>query len=136
MLNVEQPWLDQESETEFMCTSAVPIRYLTRDLLTSLRSAVEQVHHRNFLELHLDFISLQLIVAYDPNSSRMIMSEFQLIEYFRNQCYWQSLPLRRGAPNFYHTSVKDWNLGVDYFNNIPVPDDTWKKLLNFAYTYR
>jgi hypothetical protein len=136
MLNAAQPWLGQESETEFICASGIPIRYLSRELLTSLRSAVEQIHKRNFLELHLDLISQQSIVAYDPNAVKMIMSEFQLIEYFRNQCYWQSLPLRRGAPNFYHTSIKDWNLGIDHFNDIPVPEDTWNKLLNFAQTYQ
>jgi hypothetical protein len=136
MLNTNQPWLDQESETEFICASGIPIRYLSRDLLTSLRSAVEQVHKRNFLELHLDLISQQSIVAYDPNAAKMIMSEFQLIEYFRNQCYWQPLPLRRGAPDFYHTSIKDWNLDVDHFSDIPVPYDTWKKLLNFAQTHQ
>jgi hypothetical protein len=135
MLRTDLPWLSIETETEFVCASGIPIRYLSRDLLTRLRSTVEQVHNKNFLELHLDLIAKQSIVAYDPDAAKMVMSEFQLIEYFRNRCYWQPLPLRHGAPDFYHTSIKDWNLGRNHFANIAVPDQYWKKLLEFSDSY-
>jgi hypothetical protein len=135
MLRTDLPWLSIETETEFVCASGIPIRYLSRDLLTRLRSTVEQVHNKNFLELHLDLIAKQSIVAYDPGAAKMVMSEFQLIEYFRNRCYWQPLPLRPGAPDFHHTSIKDWNLGRNHFANIAVPDQYWKKLLEFSDSY-
>lgn len=134
MLNTATPWLDVESESEILCTSVIPIRYISRELLTQLRTRVEHIHNRNFLELHLDLIAQQHIVAFDADANKMVMSEFQLIEYFRNRCYWQPLPVRQGAPDFSHTSIKDWNLPILHFSNISVPDVYWKKLLNFSQT--
>lgn len=135
MLDTEITWLTAETETEFLCVSGIPIRYLSRDLLVSLRSRVEQIHNQNFLEMHLDLIAQQQLVAFDPSAATMVMSEFQLIEYYRNRCYWQPLPLRRGTADFDHTSVKDWNFDCDYFKNISTPDQYWKKLMTFARPY-
>lgn len=135
MLATDRAWLDQESETEFLCVSGIPIRYLTRDLLCSLRHCVETIHDTNFLELHLDLIAQQQLVAYDAAAVKMVFSEFQLIEFFRNRCYWQPLPLRRGTADFEHTSIKDWNWPQTHFGSVSVPEQYWKKLLNFSQTY-
>jgi hypothetical protein len=135
MLNTEIPWLTAETETEFLCVSGIPIRYITRDLLCGLRARVEQVHNKNFLDLHLDLIAQQQLVAWDPQAQTMVMSEFQLIEYYRNRCYWQSLPIQHGAADFAHTSIKDWNLDQTHFGTVAVPDQYWQKLLQFAQTH-
>jgi hypothetical protein len=135
MLGTATPWLDCETESKFLCTSGIPIRYLSRDLLTQLRRRVEQVHNRNFLDLHQELISQQQLVAFDPDSNKMVMSEFQLIEYFRNRCHWQPLPIRSGAPEFDHTSIKDWNHPCCYFADMQIPDHYWKKLMTFGQTY-
>ena len=135
MLNIEHPWLPNESQSDFLCVSGVPIRHLTRDLLINLRDTVEQLHSRNFLELHLDLIAKEQLVAYDPDAKKMVMSEFQLIEFFRNKLYKYPLPLQKGAPAFDHTSIKDWNLPQTHFDSIDVDQEHWKKLLNFAHTY-
>lgn len=136
MFNTEIPWLTAETETKFLCASGIPIRYITKDLLCGLRSRVEQVHNKNFLDLHLELIAQQQLVAWDPQAQTMIMSEFQLIEYYRNRCYWQSLPIQHGAADFAHTSIKDWKLGQAHFETVAVPDQYWKKLTAFAQTHQ
>jgi hypothetical protein len=135
MLQTSTPWLREESESDFICVSGIPIRYLTKDLLQSLRRTVEQNHNKTFLDLHLDLIATQDIVAYDASGQTMIMSEFELIEVYRNRFYQHPVPIRTGANRFVHTSIKDWNLGVQHFNSVSVPDHLWKKMLNFSKTY-
>ncbi len=135
MLATEISWLTEESQSDFLCVSGIPIRYLTRDLLCSLRHCVETIHGMNFLELHLDLISQQQLVAYDADAVKMVFSEFQLIEFFRNRYYWQPLPIRRGTSDFEHTSIKDWNWTQEHFDDVCVSGQYWKKLLNFSHTY-
>ena len=136
MFNTDIPWLTAETENKFLCASGIPIRYITRDLLSGLRTRVEQVHNKNFLDLHLDLIAQQQLVAWDSQAEKMIMSEFQLIEYYRNRCYWQALPIQHGAADFAHTSIKDWNLDQTHFDTVAVPDRYWQKLLAFAQTHQ
>ena len=138
LLAINNPWLDIESPTTFFCTSGIPIRHLSRELLTTLRSTVEEIHNRNFLELHLELIEQQQIVAYDPAAEKMIMSEFQLIEVFRNRMYGQPLPFSADnimIPDFHHNSIKDWNLGQSHFSTLSIPDQYWKNLMDFSRTY-
>ena len=133
LLDTASPWLGEERE--FLCASGIPIRYISRDLLLKLRQHVESVRGQNFLELHLDSIANEDIVAFDPSGIKPVMSEFQLIEVYRNQYHTCPLPLRCGANNFSHTSIKDWNLSRDHFASVPVPDHLWNKVLDFSSSY-
>ena len=136
MLGTGKPWLFGESEHKFVCASGIPIRYITRDLLTSLRNHIESVIDCNTLELHLDLIAKQQLVAYDPDAKTMVMSEFQLIEVYRNQFYSKPVPLRQGTAKFEHTSIKDWRQTPGYFGTVAVPDQYWQKLLQFSDAYQ
>jgi hypothetical protein len=126
MLAVEQPYLGQDNE--HLCASGVPFRYLSRDLLTDIRQRVEQTHNKDFLQLHIDLMKSGDIVAYDPDCQHMIMSEFQLIEVYRDQFRNDNLSIKIGTSAFEHDSVKDWNRDRSWFEsqNVPVSDYHWQ----------
>lgn len=126
MLQVEKPYLGQEHE--HLCASGVPFRYLSRDLLKYLRQHVEQIHNKNFLQLHIDLMNAGDIVAYDPNHQRMIMSEFQLIEVYRNQFLNDDFVIKVGTSAFDHDSVKDWHRSRMWFESqgVPVNNQHWQ----------
>jgi hypothetical protein len=133
LLNTVQPWLGQEHE--FLCASGIPIRYISRDLLVNLRQHVQTLHQRNFLDLHLSGIATQDIVAFDPTGVKPVMSEFQLIEVYRSQYHTHPLPVRHGANNFEHTSIKDWNLPKEHFDLVSVPATLWNRMLSWSNAY-
>jgi hypothetical protein len=126
MLSVERPYLGQEHE--HLCASGVPFRYLSRDLLKYLRQHVEQIHNKNFLQLHIDLMNAGEIVAYDPDQQRMVMSEFQLIEVYRNQFRNDNFAIRVGTSAFDHDSVKDWHRDRVWFESqgVSVADQHWQ----------
>ena len=126
MLEVEQPFLGNSSD--HLCASGVPFRWLSRDLLTYLRQHVEQIHNKNFLQLHLDLMKSGNIVAFNSNMQQMIMSEFQLIEVFRDQFCNDNLPIKVGTSAFDHDSVKDWHRERTWFESqyVPVNDRLWQ----------
>jgi hypothetical protein len=126
MLEVEQPFLGNDSD--HLCASGVPFRWLSRDLLTQLRQRVEQTHNKNFLQLHLDLMKSGEIVAFDPNMQRMVMSEFQLIEVFRDQFRNDNLLIKVGTSEFDHDSVKDWHRKRTWFEsqNVLVDKRLWQ----------
>jgi hypothetical protein len=127
MLSVERPYLGHSDE--HLCASGVPFRYLTRDLLTQLRQHVEQTHNKNFLQLHIDLMKSGEIVAYDPDMQRMIMSEFQLIEVYRDQfCNNDNFTIKVGTSAFDHDSVKDWHRDRAWFESqgVAVTDSHWQ----------
>lgn len=126
MLNIPDPYLGPE--TEYWCASGVPFRQLSKDLLTKLRQHVETVHNKNFLELHNSLMTGNEIVAFDPAGQSMVMSEFQLIEVFRNRCY-EKLPVQPGTSKFEHDSVKDWRRDRAWFERqqVKVTDQLWQQ---------
>jgi len=126
MLSVDQPYLGREHE--HLCASGVPFRYLSRDLLKDLRHHAEQIHNKNFLQLHIDLMKSGDIVAYDPSCQRMIMSEFQLIEVYRDQFRRDNLAIKVGTSAFEHDSVKDWHRDRTWFESqaVPVSDQHWQ----------
>ena len=132
MLNIKQSYLGLENE--YWCASVVPFRFITRDLLIKLRQHVEQIHNKNFLQLQIDLMKTQDIVAYDPAGKSMIMSEFQLIEVFRNRCYESPLPIVVGASQFDHDSIKDWHRVRNWFESreIIVTDQMWQRSQQFG----
>jgi hypothetical protein len=127
MLDVEQPFLGNDSD--HLCASGVPFRWLSRNLLTQLRQHVEQLHNTNFLQLHLDLMKSGKIVAFDPALQKMIMSEFQLIEVFRSQFCNDNLIIKIGTSKFDHDSIKDWHRDRMWFEsqNVPVKDHLWER---------
>jgi hypothetical protein len=134
MLATSQPWV--VNETEFWCLSSVPFRLIERNLLSELRQHSEKLHG-NFLQHHVDLFETQQLVAFDPNSQTMIMSEFQLIEVFRNRYYCNPLPIgRSNASKFDHTSLKDWKFERSWFEQqLPVPDQYWNSSQTFGKYY-
>ena len=126
MLSVDYPFLGNDSD--HLCASGVPFRWLSRDLLTQLRQHVEQIHRKNFLQLHLDLMKSGEIVAFDSAMQRMIMSEFQLIEVFRDQFRNDNQIIKVGTSEFDHDSIKDWCRDRAWFEsqNVSVDDRLWQ----------
>jgi hypothetical protein len=125
MLDIEKPFLGNSSD--HLCASGVPFRWLSKDLLKNLRHRVEQTHNKNFLQLHVDLMKSGDIVAYDPDMQRMIMSEFQLIEVYRDQFSNDNFNISIGTSAFDHDSVKDWHRERTWFESqeIPVSNQHW-----------
>lgn len=132
MLGTSQPWV--VNEQEYWCMSSVPFRGLSRDLLTRLRTHVESLHNKALFDYHLELFEQNRLVAFDPESKTMVMSEFQLIEIFRHRYYHTPLPIGQCiASHFDHTSIKDWHTDRSWFENqIPVDNKHWESLQNFG----
>lgn len=131
MLNRE-PWLGTKEQN--LSTSWVPVRYVSRQLIQALRRHVEHMHGKDFLDLHIDLMIEKKIVAYDPQGQTMIMSEFELLEVFRKHIWHESLPFSEGAAPFYHTSEKDWQKDIGWFEsrNVTVPRSLWESMIRFG----
>lgn len=132
MLETDKPWV--VNEHEYWCMSAVPYRYLQRDLLTGLRKHVEATHDKSLFDLHLELFEQDKLVAFDPDSKTMIMSEFQLIEVYRNRYYCNPLPIGQCVASHYkHSSIKDWKQARnDHEQHAIVIDEHWDRLQNFG----
>jgi len=132
MLGTDQPWV--VNKDEYWCLSSVPFRLLHRDLLQGLRAHVESLHGKSLFDLHLELFEHNQLVAFDPDSQTMIMSEFQLIELFRHRYYHTPLPIGRCiSSGFEHSSIKDWNTARIWFKQqLPVCEQHWKSLENFG----
>lgn len=132
MLGTNTPWV--VNEHEYWCMSSVPFRYLQRDLLTGIRDRVETLHNKSLFDLHLELFEQDKLVAFDPTSTTMIMSEFQLIELFRHSYYHDPLPIAKfAASNFKHSSIKDWNNSRNEIEQYAVViDPHWDCLQNFG----
>ena len=114
MLACTKPWVGNQQQ--YWCLSGVPFRLIQRDLLESLRAKIFEVNNKDLFDLHVDMFQQQSLVAFDREGKKMIMSEFQLIEIFRNQYYHSPLPIiKQGASDHEHSSIKDWNFDRQYF---------------------
>lgn len=132
MLGTDQPWLVNEHEN--WCLSSVPFRYLQRDLLKGIRDRVETLHNKPLFDLHIDLFEQNKLVAFDPECKTMVMSEFQLIEVYRNQFYHSPMPIDECvASNFNHSSVKDWTQSQDDIEQYAIViSEHWDQLQNFG----
>lgn len=132
MLDTDRPWVVNEHEN--WCLSSVPFRYLQRDLIAGLRQRAESIHNKPLFDLHLELFEQHKLVAFDPESKTMVMSEFQLIEVYRNQFYHSPMPIDECvASNFNHSSIKDWNQSrLEIEQYATVIDDHWDLLQNFG----
>lgn len=133
MLDCDTPWVVDEHE--YWCLSAVPFRLIQRDLLEQLRVKVANIHNDNIFYMHLKMFENNTLVAFDSDSKKMIMSEFQLIEIFRHRYYSDPLPIGlHVASKFEHSSKKDWEFDRSYFEqkNIQVNDREWSLSQTFG----
>ena len=136
MLDCDKPWVVDESE--YWCLSGVPFRLIQRDLLENLRAHIEAVHNTNLFEMHLSLFAENKLVAFDPDSQTMVMSEFQLIEVFRHRYYHTALPIGKStSSNFEHSSLKDWKFERTWFaeQNVPITDQQWQNSQLFESTH-
>jgi len=135
LLDIERPFLGVHNYN--LCASGVPFRKLSRELLKGLRQRVEQVHKKNFLQLHIDLMKSGQIVAFDPYMKKMIMSEFQLIEVYRDQFCNEDLYIKIGTSAFEHDSIKDWNRKRAWFESqgVQVTDQLWHNSQRFGQAY-
>lgn len=132
MLGTDQPWLVNEHEN--WCLSSVPFRQLQCDLLKGIRDRVETLHNKSLFDLHIDLFEQNKLVAFDPECKTMVMSEFQLIEVYRNQFYHSPMPIDECvASNFNHSSVKDWTQTQDDVEQYAIViSEHWDQLQNFG----
>jgi len=132
MLDVNRPFLNNSDD--HLCASSVPFRWLSRELLVQLREHVEKVHNKNFLQLHLNLMNSGKIVAFDPNMQTMVMSEFQLIEIYRDQFRNDNLQIRIGTSAFEHDSIKDWHRDRKWFElqGLTITNQMWQQSQQFG----
>ena len=91
LLKIDQGYLTVKGE--YVATSPVPFRVLSRTMLTGLRNLVESNYQGDFLKLHLQWFRDQTIIAYEDPPTRMIMTEWELIEGYRHYVLKESLPM-------------------------------------------
>jgi hypothetical protein len=126
-------------------TSPIPFRCLDRDLLQALRSHVQSRFGKDFVELHLSWFQDQTIVADIDPPTQWVMSEWELIESFRQKVQNRILPYRDlgsgyqihvdpntiEEPNgvFLHSYMRDIAIGPTWFSDqgVCVKDDVWQR---------
>ena len=126
-------------------TSAVPFRYLDRDLLQALRSHVESRWGGDFVDLHLAWFDDQTIVADIDPPIRWVMSEWELIECFRRIVQQLELPYHEVGSGyqldacltdivctqqiFLHPYQRDTEIGRQWFQNqgLTISNHTWQQ---------
>lgn len=143
-----------EDHGEWVCTNAIPFRYLDRSLLQALRDHVESSWKQNFVQLHLDWFRDQTIVADHTPPDRMTMSEWELIECFRRYVAHQTWPLRDIGSGyslhldrdliaqkhdlFRHAYQWDTEIGQSRLcaMGITLPDATWNSCVEWHGSHR
>lgn len=126
-------------------TSPVPFRHLDRDLLQALRGHVESRFNSDFVDLHLGWFQDQTIVADIDPPTRWVMSEWELIECFRQMVLGQRLPYHELGSGyqtdvdldnadhsngiFLHSYQRDTVIGRTWFRDqgVAVPDPIWQQ---------
>jgi hypothetical protein len=126
-------------------TSPVPFRHLDRDLLQALRDHVESRFNGDFVDVHLGWFRDQTIVADIDPPTRWVMSEWELIECFRQMIQGRILPYHELGSGyqidadldsvhehngiFLHSYKRDVTIGDIWFRDqgIAVPDSVWQR---------
>lgn len=132
-------------------TSPIPFRYLDRDLLSALRQHVESRFDTEFVDLHLRWFTDQTIVADIDPPTRWVMSEWEVIECFRQMIQGKILPykdlgsgyqiehiehiaqIESGPGIFIHSYKRDTDIGRSWFEDqgLTIPDKTWQSSLDW-----
>lgn len=136
-----------QDQDQPVITSPVPFRCLSSDLLQSLRSHVESRFGGDFVNLHLQWFRDQTIVADIDPPTQWVMSEWELIECFRQMVQGQQLPyvelgsgyaidvdlriINEGNGVFVHSYLRDTAIGSQWFEDqgLDVDHDIWQKNL-------
>ena len=124
MLHVDEGRLFINDE-KYIGTSGCPFRDLELGLLPQLRGYVEHINGKNFSQLHLDI----------ADDTRYSVSEWELIEVYKQQILRRKLNLVKCDKSVFHTTWScDVELGQNYFgNSIPDLETWWHKLPNTKY---
>ncbi len=137
-----------EYNNQYAPTNPVPFRLLDRSILQGLRNHVTGRFRKDFVELHIQWFNNQTIVAYEPDPIHMNMTEWELIEIYRQDFTDDDFPLidiGGGYPllhdvskehNQYgvyrHGYTRDTKIAKDWFaNQMPIDDDLWQKALRW-----
>ncbi len=130
-------------------TSPVPFRCLDRSLLQALRDHVESRFHGDFVDLHLAWFQDQTIVADTDPPTRWVMSEWELIECFRQMVQGQPLPYHELGSGyqidadldnvdhsngiFLHSYQRDVAIGRAWLQDqgVAVPDLIWQRAVDW-----
>lgn len=128
-------------------TSAIPFRYLSRELLSDLRHHVQCRWNNDFVDLHLAWFQDQTIVADIDPPTRWVMSEWELIECFRRLIQQNLLPYQDLGSGyqldacvpadacqqqiFLHSYQRDPEIGRRWFEDqgLIIDDSTWQQSL-------
>ena len=68
-------------------SNPVPFRYLERELLIQMREYISKLHNKSFIQIHHLLLDKKFLIGVEHE---MVMSEWDLIEYYRNNIYQQS----------------------------------------------
>lgn len=147
LLGISQGYLTVNNQ--YVATSPVPFRVLASNTLAELRQHVEQLHNKNFLNLHLDWFDDQTIIGYEDPPTRMIMTEWELIECYRTYLTNQSLSMIElgsgysidqntnrctEAVVYKHSYKRDYAIGKEWFESKlgVLPDRLWVDIENWS----
>lgn len=110
LLGVDQAQIYHDGHPSL--TNPVPYRWLARPLLEKLRSHVEQRFGDDFVDLHIRWFHDQTIVGMHEDPTKWSMSEWELIEVFRDQVLGEKLPTddSMGAGYPIDTDISDLDL--------------------------
>jgi hypothetical protein len=121
-------------------THANPFRFLDRELLVGLKHHIEQLHGMSFTDIHMPLLKNGIISCEMDN---MIMSEWDLIEYYRANIIKQPmnmitvglhiLPYDNIVEGIYVSTIygQDSDLGKKWFsdNGIIISDTEFKGIV-------
>lgn len=144
VLGVEQTRVLHDGQHRM--TNPVPYRLLDRSLLENLRRHVEQRFGDDFVEQHIKWFHDQTIVGMHPDPNKWNMSEWELIEVFREQVQGQHLPrddsmgggypvdanidnLDLSQPIYRHGYIRDSQIASDWFGarGININPAVWQR---------
>ena len=148
VLGIEQGHLTENGN--YILTNPIPFRVLQAQDLQDLRTHVESRFQKDFCRLHIDWILEQTIVAYEDPPTRMIMTEWELLECFK--FYVKQLPhplieigngyqldvdldtLVPETPVYLHSYHRDGEIGAEWFRSqeISVPEEIFAKVYNWS----
>ncbi len=126
-------------------TNPVPYRLLDRPLLESLRRHVEKRFGNDFVDQHIKWFHDQTIVGMHPDPNKWNMSEWELIEVFREQVQGLHLPrnvigggypvdadisdLDLSRPTYRHGYIRDSQIASGWFTDqgVNIDSTVWQQ---------
>lgn len=131
-------------------TNVAPFRWLSRELLNGLRKHCENHFMHDFFEHQIHLIDEgELVAGFGEDNTKMIMSEWELIEAYRHlvkqyDFEWVYMPPTDfkseehvDKENGFITGYElDFEIGKDFFQNkgLTVNDDQWQKCSSLSRT--